>query len=223
MKKVFLPETKALLATMLDALLATAAASVGQDGSELRRVIGDTSANADTLLLGGTISASLSLCFETARLAGASLSAMGSVRQIIMAEAPVSSPAIGLRSAGLVYCLAQEAKIITALTFTSRQDVDDLVQRINVAYDDAETEAADDMSSDIYRALIALHASVVHHLVETARPLPQMIDYALAAPLPTLVLAQMLYAEPSRADELRDENKVVHPAFPPVAGKALSR
>jgi prophage DNA circulation protein len=37
------------------------------------------------------------------------------------------------------------------------------------------------------------------------------------------VLAYRLYADASRADEIRAENKVVHPAFCPPTGIALSR
>ena len=33
------------------------------------------------------------------------------------------------------------------------------------------------MALDVYRALVALHAAVTFHLYETARPLPQMLDY----------------------------------------------
>jgi prophage DNA circulation protein len=40
--------------------------------------------------------------------------------------------------------------------------------------------------------------------------------------MPTLVMAYRLYADASRGDELRAENKVVHPAFSPAAGLALS-
>jgi prophage DNA circulation protein len=40
--------------------------------------------------------------------------------------------------------------------------------------------------------------------------------------LPTLSIAYKLYSDASRADEIRSENKVVHPAFCPMSGHGLS-
>jgi prophage DNA circulation protein len=49
-----------------------------------------------------------------------------------------------------------------------------------------------------------------------------MLNYRFNQPLPTLVMAYRLYADASRGDELRYENAIVHPAFPPMMGRALS-
>src|SRR5215469_10840373 len=40
------------------------------------------------------------------------------------------------------------------------------------------------------------------HLVITALPLPRMLGYQFAQVLPSLVIAQRLYQDPSRADEI---------------------
>jgi prophage DNA circulation protein len=40
--------------------------------------------------------------------------------------------------------------------------------------------------------------------------------------MPSVALAHRLYADASRADELRNENKIVHPAFCLRDGRALS-
>ena len=85
-----------------------------------------------------------------------------------------------------------------------------------------EEIAADDMDQMTYQALVRLHAAVTFFLVETARPLPRMLNFQFGAPMPTLVAAYRLYADAGRADELRAENKVVHPAFMRPFGKALS-
>ena len=49
-----------------------------------------------------------------------------------------------------------------------------------------------------------------------------MLDFQFAAIRPTLIQSYRLYADASRADELREENNVVHPAFAPRNGRALS-
>jgi prophage DNA circulation protein len=70
--------------------------------------------------------------------------------------------------------------------------------------------------------VLKLHAAITMHLTETARPLPRMIAFQFNMTMPSVVLAQRLYADASRADELRAENKIVHPAFCPRQGLALS-
>ena len=94
--------------------------------------------------------------------------------------------------------------------------------KIHPAFDQAEEVAADEMVLAVYRALVSLHAAVTFHLYQTARPLPQMLNYRFASPRPTLILSQRLYYTAARADELREENKVVHPAFASREGRALS-
>jgi prophage DNA circulation protein len=50
-----------------------------------------------------------------------------------------------------------------------------------------------------------------------------MLNFAFAESLTTLVAAYRLYADAGRADELRDENHCIHPAFLRPTGRALSR
>ena len=107
-------------------------------------------------------------------------------------------------------------------TYISRQDVETVKASLRQPFNDAEEIAADDMDQAAFAALIALDAAVTNFLVTTARPLPRMIGYRFAASLPSLVLAYRLYQDASRADQLVQENKVVHPAFCPAIGLALS-
>jgi len=121
------------------------------------------------------------------------------------------------------FCLASEGLVISDMTFASREDVDVVKADLNAAFAIAEEVAADDMAQMTYQALIKLHAAMIAYLSDTARPLPRMLAFQFAVAMPTLVTAQRLYYDPSRADELRDENKVVHPAFMLPTGRALSK
>jgi prophage DNA circulation protein len=94
---------------------------------------------------------------------------------------------------------------------------------VNTAFDAAEEQAADEMAQESYRALIELRSSMVYFLTETARPLPRMLAWEFSQVMSTLILAQRLYYDANRADELRDENHIVHPAFCPRVGRALSK
>jgi prophage DNA circulation protein len=82
--------------------------------------------------------------------------------------------------------------------------------------------AADEMAQMTYQALISLHAALAFHLEQTGRPLPRLLNFHFNQSSPTLVMAYRLYANAGRADELRDENKNVHPAFMLPTGRALS-
>ena len=52
--------------------------------------------------------------------------------------------------------------------------------------------------------------------------LPRMVSYAVGAVMPALTPANCIYADAGRVDELVAENKIIHPAFCPREGRALS-
>jgi prophage DNA circulation protein len=64
-----------------------------------------------------------------------------------------------------------------------------------------------------YEYLVALSAALIQHLAATERMLPRLVSYQLAASLPALTVANLLYGDGARFDELIAENKTVHPAF----------
>jgi prophage DNA circulation protein len=49
-----------------------------------------------------------------------------------------------------------------------------------------------------------------------------MVTYTFGLRMPSLWIAQRLYADPTRAQEIIDENKIVHPAFCLTTIRALS-
>jgi hypothetical protein len=221
MKRIDAEEAAPIIVRMLTNLLSTVPAK-GRPGSDARRAIGDTRANAFKLCIENTLGPPLDECFNLARQAGTSLQMLDGVRQQIELEAPVTLGGALVQNAGIRLCLATEAYIIAGMTFVSRQDVDLLKQQLLQPFRDAEEIAADDMDQMTFQALISLHSAVTNHLVSTARPLPRMVNFQFFEPLPSLVMAYKLYDDASRCDELREENKVVHPAFCPPTGQALS-
>ena len=194
----------------------------GRPGSDLRTAVGDFIANAETLFANDQAGPPLDAIFELARVTGLTQPQLESVRLAAVAEAPVLLGAVLVQNALIRFCLAFECRIIADMTFVSRQDVDNIKAIMTAAFQPAQELAADDMDQAAFMALIQLHAALAFHLDQTARPLPRMLDYAFADVLPTLVLAYRLYANAGRADELRAENKIVHPAFGLREGKALS-
>jgi prophage DNA circulation protein len=202
--------------------LLRAAPTRGRPGADLRTACGDLSANAQFLIQANASGAPLAKCFDLAIASGVTQPQVAFVRMQAELETPVLLGAALMKEAIIGMCLAYEGQLISRMTFTSRDEVDALKLQVNDAFFVAEESAADEMDQMTYRALVELHAAIVAHLVDTARPLPRMLRFEFAISMPTLVTAQRLYYDASRADELRDENKVVHPAFQLPIGRALS-
>jgi prophage DNA circulation protein len=222
MNKPDIQEATPLVERLLDNL-SSIIVDKGSAGVAATVAIGQTYADAAYLCWTDSIGASLDNCFDLVRQAGCSLQQMGTVRILLTAEQPLTLGATLVRNIGIFLALAQQGKIVSQMVFVSRQDVNMLRTTLQKPFDDAEEMAADDMDNTAFRAIIQLHAAVVNHLVQTARPLPEMLTYQFATSLPSIVISQRLYGDASRYDEIRAENKVVHPAFCPPTGQALSR
>ena len=88
---------------------------------------------------------------------------------------------------------------------------------------DAEvTIAGDQFEDDVYGSMRSLRAQVVQDLNTRGAQLPTLVTVTMAAALPALVLAQRLYRDVDRADELVARADPIHPAFMPRAFSALN-
>jgi len=97
------------------------------------------------------------------------------------------------------------------------------VRNTVVAFIDAEMLVAGDLGDDsTYTALRALRQAVVADLEERGASLAPLETYTLSDSLPSLVLANRLYQDASRSDELIGEADPIHPAFMPSSFRALS-
>jgi prophage DNA circulation protein len=218
-------ECVALTATILQYLIAAVpqTATVGVAGAQIHADIGSLNATAAAQLASGTFSTSLATCFYDAVATGVDLRSMSNVRALILTLTPVSTPAVQVTRLAELYSLVMESKIIAAMTFTSSNQVEALIAQVATEFASAIEYAADVSDGPVYQAMIALNASVVNLLVRSTYALPRLVKYAAGKPLPALVLAQMLYADGGRADQLWQENQTPHPAFMPVNGSALSQ
>jgi prophage DNA circulation protein len=61
-----------------------------------------------------------------------------------------------------------------------------------------------------------------YDLINRALQLPSLVAYSFPRSLPSLTMSWRLYADIAHADELVAQNKVIHPAFMPASGVALS-
>ncbi len=211
-----------VLTRLLDNLTATVSSQSGLSGAALRRQIGIVRTNFAAYLENRTFAAALLLCFNEAQAANVTLASLAAVRKALAAELPDSYAASALVQLATVYCLSAEAKLITAIEFVSRDDVEAMMSRMKIAFDIARDAAADAQDSATYQTLTFLSGALTQHLASTARPLPRMVRFDLPSTLPTLALSQRLYYAGDRSEELIDENHIVHPAFAPRAIMGLN-
>lgn len=121
-------------------------------------------------------------------------------------------------------CLAEIAQALVQVDLSSYDEALRLRRRLSRTFDVAIERAAERGDVEALRALREAHAWLVRDLVERGRPLARVVSYETAVPLPSVVLAHMLYQDAGRALELRDENaRHDHPGFMPMKGRALSR
>jgi prophage DNA circulation protein len=194
----------------------------GREGAALRSTVNAVRADVMHLLQTDTIGPPLANCFVLAQATGATLANIENVRMTAAEMAPTLVGAIMIRDALIQFCLVTQGRILVGTKFVSRDDVERVRSMINASFTSIEEDVADRMDAMTYRAIVELHAAISFYLVETARPLPRMLNYRFNQPMPTLAIAQKLYHDAGRADELRAENKVVHPAFCQRVGRALS-
>lgn len=195
----------------------------GLPGSTARVAIGDLQAKAPSLLSNDAIGPWLQSCFDTVVAAGATRAQFDWVRnEVSIIATPKTVGGAMLQNSCISLCLAAEADVISAMTFTSFQDVAAVIDSLRPPFQDAIEISADEMDQMTFLALTGLAGALVNHLITTARPLPRLVNYQFADVLPSIIIAYRLYADASRADEVIMENKVVHPAFCPLVGVALS-
>ncbi len=215
-------EISAIIQRIGPVVLSTIPAKSGSRASELRRLVGRLLASDSATIDSASFVAEFKACLDEARNVGATWLAMGNVRLAALAESPASLSAKVLVQAIVRLSLAAEARLITDLTFVSRDDVENVARTIGSAFEQAAEVAADQAQAGVYMAIISLQADVTKYLTDQGRLLPRVVQYRFAQAMPALAMSQRVYGNGSRSDELRLENKVVHPAFMPLDGRMLA-
>jgi len=224
MRKHEIDDCVSVINSVIGFLLSSAPswAAGGDAGAALRHDCGLLKAYAVNQVKDKSFAKSLYSCFEDVRLCGIDLPTMRNVLSKIEALTPVTLPGQLTVQTAAIYALSEISQIIAAMVFTARDTVETVLAQMNDDFDGSEESAADNNDQQVYQALIALHAAVTNHLVRTAQPLPWMVSYFYRKTLPSLTLSQRIYGDGTHADELRAENHVIHPAFMPMRGVALS-
>ncbi len=211
-----------ILGTLLNALSGMVAGQTGNPGTDLFFAISDLLAGGEADLRVSQLGTPLFAVFEQATVAGATLAGMDTVLAAMEAQAPKGAIGMAIVNAGINMTLVEQARILSSTTFTSSNDVSAAIASNNANFVSAEETVADSGDVTTYQSLVALHGTVTRDLVNRALLLPSLVTYQFPRSLPSLVVAWRLYADSTRADDLVAENKVIHPAFMPSSGIALS-
>lgn len=89
-------------------------------------------------------------------------------------------------------------------------------------FDQLQTVAGNNNLDDLYQALATLAAHTLSDLGQKSASLPDLITIQRGRPIPALALAQQLYGDGSRGDELAAKANASHPAFMPLIFEAKS-
>lgn len=112
------------------------------------------------------------------------------------------------------------ANSTTGYALTSYEDAQQLRTRVCEALDAEIVIAADSGDDATFLALSALETAVVQDLTTRGESLATMQDITLGASLPVIVLAQRLYQDVTRYDDLLQQIDPVNPAFAPASFRA---
>jgi len=213
-------EIKAMFGRMVEKFLQFNV-DYGPPTADLRRYCGDLLVRFDQYLFMNKLSVALLNCFRAATNANMTLNGFDDVINQLLSETPTDVIPKICQQTAIMFGLAEECRVIMFMTFDSRDDVDIAMDRMRKMFDKARDLAADEMASSAYESLTGLAASLSRYLADTARPLPRMVDYQVG-PWPALTVANFIYGDGSRWEEIAKENHVVHPAFCPRELRALS-
>lgn len=97
-----------------------------------------------------------------------------------------------------------------------------MCERVVALFEAEELIAADAQDDATWSALKALRVQVSQDLMKRAAKLPDIVTIQRNAPLPALTLAQQLYADGTRSDDLVSRADPIHPAFMPTEFEVLS-
>lgn len=119
--------------------------------------------------------------------------------------------------AALVRCLAaaHACRKVVDISFPSADDAIDVRSLLLGRLDTEAGRAADRGADDVYAALTDLRTAVARDIAQRAAALATLTSYMAAETSPSLYLAQLLYGDAGRADEIVGRNHVRHPGFVP--------
>jgi prophage DNA circulation protein len=205
-------------------IMSTTRDNSGVAAALFRNWTGNMVGLASDYIADGSFTHRLIISLTLARMAGATMQTLSLVRKAAFNESPKSIIAIGIKYTFMLIGIAQESIISTITPFTSRNDAAAMMQVMMAAFDQIEDAMGDetDLDQSLYNACVGLHGAMAKQFYQTELLLPRMMQYRYQTVHTSLRMSQLNYGDGTHSDELRLENKVVHPAFMPRQGRLLA-
>jgi hypothetical protein len=216
-------ELLAISSRLMTALMSFRIEPSGDTGANFRSAVGRFLTSVPDMIADHTLGTRMFECFELARLAGVTIAAMNTVRILMFAEKPIWSLSVQLINTAIILSFVEQSMLISQIEFKSRADVYVVMDAMALIVDDIKLNRSELFDVSDYRNFVDLSAALVQHLSETERKLPRIVNYTFSAHLPSLTVANFIYGDGGRSEELLAENKTVHPAFMQRDLVALSR
>lgn len=208
----------------VDQILASLPSPANASQVDVLRIGNALRANADAYLRGNNLGGAMATFVMAADKASAGYIGIDAARRFLLGHvgSPSEFVAIVMRGA-LVQTLSLEAKTISKMSFESQEEAKTMIAAVKKMFDEA-IDAGIDLADDpaVFQSLIALSGALTNHLAKTALKLPRYVAWRSDMPMPSLYLANRIYADGSRYAEIERENDVVNPAFCPMDLKVLS-
>ncbi|MFV2949666.1 DNA circularization protein [Pseudomonas japonica] len=102
------------------------------------------------------------------------------------------------------------ARVMADTDWVSRRDAEAAGSE-TLALIDQQLETGEPINDQVYNTLVALRVAVATDLRTRTTALPNMSNYTPQATLPALVIAQRLYGDATRTDEICVRNNIRHP------------
>ncbi|HEX4860046.1 MAG TPA: DNA circularization N-terminal domain-containing protein [Rhizomicrobium sp.] len=134
---------------------------------------------------------------------------------------------IGLNQQALVALVSGSAvialgRIYAQTKFAAQEDADSARDLLASLIDGLATSAADAGDDRGFLSWQSYYQAAVDDLTTRAKQAPSTLTFTMGIAMPALALAQRLYQDPSRGDELVARNDAPHPLFVPPVVQALT-
>jgi hypothetical protein len=212
-----------MLIGMLDTLMSGVPPSQHPQRDALRVMVATLRNNAEEEVRGTTLGTQLDQIFKQADLAGITFAGAEATVQYLFGQSASKSLLTQyiFRSA-LVMAMALECKVVARTTFKTRDDAQAMIVHMTDIFEQAKMIGIDDVDVLVYQTLTAMGGAIINHLSNTGFQLPRFVAWQSKTRMPSLYLAQRIYADASRSDEIEDENGIINPCFVPMNIRVLS-
>lgn len=122
-----------------------------------------------------------------------------------------------------VITAAAVATLSTQALPSSSNEAADQQREVCAVMDNALTQLGDLAMDDVYQQLSEMRSAVVTQYIHKGSESGRLTQYSLPSTLSSLHVANRLYQDASRSDELVMEIEPRHPAFMPIKFKALKK